>query len=320
MINQTAQPPAWLKVLYFVQILYPAIYGIQKFIAIIRQLRARIPQTAIGGKPQRSQNQEINANASDLRAFVVLRFRVGLYVPGAFAANTRIPAQAAGIESRGMLTPAACRPHGVHFLPEGEKRPPSPGAGIRPDALPSLSPSDALSRKRPLCPQIFTYSGFLLSGVQLHARTRSARLRESVSIWRALSAVLFPSGISGRPGAAVMVRLLIVRKERDAPGSPARGIDRGETAAQVLSLCPSVCTIRDELPRLYSYSPETPARVCERLRVFCGVPSCRSCREERKPRRQALSRPHCLNPRAPRLCPQLHACEPVRSRGYVCIL
>lgn len=80
-----------------------------------------------------------------------------------------------------------------------------------------------------------------------------------------------------------MVRLLIVRKERDAPGSPARGIDRGETAAQVLSLCPSVCTIRDELPRLYSYSPETPARVCERLRVFCGVPS---CREERKPRRK----------------------------------
>ena len=107
---------------------------------------------------------------------------------------------------------------------------------------------------------------------------------------------------------------------RDAPGSPARGIDRGETAAQVLSLCPSACAIRDELPRLYSYSPETPARVCERLRVFCGVPSCRSCREERKPRRQALSRPHCLNPRAPRLCPQLHACEPVRSRGYVCIL
>ena len=140
--------------------------------------------------------------------------------------------------------------------------------------------------------------GFGSQGVQLHARTRSARLRESVSIWRALSAVLFPSGISGRPGAAVMVRLLIVRKERDAPGSPARGIDRGETAAQVLSLCPSVCTIRDELPRLYSYSPETPARVCERLRVFCGVPSCRSCREEKKPRRQALSRPHCLNPRA----------------------
>lgn len=121
MINQTAQPPAWLKVLYFVQILYPAIYEIPKFIAIIRQLRTRIPQTAIGGKPQRSRNQEINANASDLRAFVVLRFRVGLYVPGAFAANTRIPAQAAGIESRGMLTPAACRPHGVHFLPEGER-------------------------------------------------------------------------------------------------------------------------------------------------------------------------------------------------------
>ena len=164
MINQTAQPPAWLKVLYFVQILYPAIYGIQKFIAIIRQLRARIPQTAIGGKPQRSRNRKINANASDLRAFVVLRIRVGLSVPGAFAANTRIPAQAAGIESRGMLTPAACRPHGVHFLPEGER-----GArhlqepGSRPDALPSLSPSDALSRKRPLCPQIFTYSGFPVS-------------------------------------------------------------------------------------------------------------------------------------------------------------
>lgn len=191
-----------------------------KVLAIIRQLRARIPQTAIGGKPQRSRNQEINANASDLRAFVVLCFRVGLYVPGAFAANTRIPAQAAGIESRGMLTPAACRPHGVHFLPEGERdAPPSPGAGIRPDALPSLSPSDALSRKRPLCPQIFTYSGFLLSGVQLHARTRSARLRESVSIWRALSAVLFPSGISGRPGAAVMVRLLIVQKG-EAPQAP----------------------------------------------------------------------------------------------------
>ena len=100
-----------------------------------------------------------------------------------------------------------------------------------------------------------------------------------------------------------MVRLLIVQKG-EAPQAlqlsvtSARGIDRGETAAQVLSLCPSVCTIRDELPRLYSYSPETPARVCERLRVFCGVPSCRSCREERKPRRQALSRPHCLNPRA----------------------
>lgn len=102
MINQTAQPPAWLKVLYFVQILYPAIYGIPKFIAIIRQLRARIPQTAIGGKPQRSRNRKINANASDLRVFGVLRFRVGLYVPGAFAANTRIPAQAAGIEYTGQ--------------------------------------------------------------------------------------------------------------------------------------------------------------------------------------------------------------------------
>lgn len=140
-----------------------------------------------------------------------------------------------------------------------------------------------IERTPPPAPQNRAYSGFWLSGVQLHAQTRSARLRASLSIWRALSAVLFPSGISGRPGAAVMVRLLIVRKERDAPGSPARGIDRGETAAQVLSLCPSVCTIRDELPRLYSYSPETPARVCERLRVFCGVPSCRSCREERKP-------------------------------------
>lgn len=164
MINQTAQPPAWLKVLYFVQILYPAIYGIPKFIAIIRQLRARIPQTAIGGKPQRSRNQQINATPSDFALFGAFGFRVGLYVPGAFAANTRIPAQAAGIESRGMLTPAACRPHGVHFLPEGERgAPPSPGAGIRPDALPSLSPSDALSRKRPLCPQIFTYSGFPVS-------------------------------------------------------------------------------------------------------------------------------------------------------------
>lgn len=120
MINQTAQPPAWLKVLYFVQILYPAIYGIPKFIAIIRQLRTRIPQTAIGGKPQRSRNRQINANPSDFALFGVLRFRVGLYVPGAFAANTRIPAQAAGIKSRGMLTPAACRPHGVHSLPEGE--------------------------------------------------------------------------------------------------------------------------------------------------------------------------------------------------------
>lgn len=151
----------------------------------------------------------------------------------------------------------ACRvPSSWRALPteRRERRPPSPGSGFRPDAPPSLSPSDALSRKRPLCPQIFTYSGFLLSGVQLHARTRSARLRESVSIWRALSAVLFPSGISGRPGAAVMVRLLIVRKERDAPGSPARGIDRGETAAQVLSLCPSACAIRDELPRGYSYA------------------------------------------------------------------
>jgi len=155
MINQTAQPSAWLKVLYFVQILYPAIYGIPKFIAIIRQLRARIPQTAIGGKPQRSQNQEINANASDLRAFVVLRFRVGLYVPGAFAANTRIPAQAAGIESRGMLTPAACRPHGVHSLPEGES---VQEPGIRPDALPP-SAQRTPSEETPAMPSDFHVFG-----------------------------------------------------------------------------------------------------------------------------------------------------------------
>ena len=102
MINQTAQPPAWLKVLYFVQILYPAIYGIPKFIAIIRQLRARIPQTAIGGKPQRSRNRQINASPSDFALFGAFGFRVGLYVPGAFAANTRIPAQAAGIEYTGQ--------------------------------------------------------------------------------------------------------------------------------------------------------------------------------------------------------------------------
>lgn len=165
MINQTAQPPAWLKVLYFVQILYPAIYGIPKFIAIIRQLRARIPQTAIGGKPQRSRNREINANASDLRAFVVLRFRVGLYVPGAFAANTRIPAQAAGIKSRGMLTPAACRPHGVHSLPEGES---VQEPGSRPDALPpsaQRTPSAGnaryalrFSRIRGFCSQGYSYT------------------------------------------------------------------------------------------------------------------------------------------------------------------
>lgn len=68
-------------------------------------------------------------------------------------------------------------------------------------------------------PQNRAYSGFWLSGVQLHARTRSARLRASLSIWRALSAVLFPSGISGRPGAAVMVRLLIVQKG-EAPQAP----------------------------------------------------------------------------------------------------
>ena len=72
---------------------------------------------------------------SDLRVFGVLRFRVGLYVPGAFAANTRIPAQAADIESRGVLTPAACRPHGVHFLPEGES---VQEPGSRPDPLPPL--------------------------------------------------------------------------------------------------------------------------------------------------------------------------------------
>ena len=169
MINQTAQPPAWLKVLYFVQILYPAIYGIPKFIAIIRQLRARIPQTAIGGKPQRSRNQEINANASDLRAFVVLRFRVGLYVPGAFAANTRIPVQAAGIESRGMLTPAACRPHGVHFLPEGERgarhlqEPGSVRTPCRPSAHRTPSAGNAryalrFSHIRGFCSQGYSYT------------------------------------------------------------------------------------------------------------------------------------------------------------------
>ena len=84
MINQTAQPPAWLKVLY------PAIYGIPKFIAIIRQLRARIPQTAIGGKPQRSRNRQINANASDLRAFGAFGFRVGLYVRECFRPSVRL--------------------------------------------------------------------------------------------------------------------------------------------------------------------------------------------------------------------------------------
>ena len=89
MINQTAQPPAWLKVLYFVQI-YPAIYGIPKFIAIIRQLRARIPQTAIGGKPQRSQNQEINANASDFALFGAFGFRIGLYVRECFRPSVRL--------------------------------------------------------------------------------------------------------------------------------------------------------------------------------------------------------------------------------------
>ena len=62
--------------------------------------RPAVPQPI--GRPQ----QETPAMPSDLRVFGVLRFRVGLYVPGAFAANTRIPAQAAGIESRGMLTPA----------------------------------------------------------------------------------------------------------------------------------------------------------------------------------------------------------------------
>lgn len=186
MINQTAQPPAWLKVLYFVQILYPAIYEIPKFIAIIRQLRTRIPQTAIGGKPQRSQNQEINANASDLRAFVVLRFRVGLYVPGAFAANTRIPAQAAGIESRGMLTPAACRPHGVHFLPEGERRPPSPGAGIRPDALPP-SAQRTPSEETPAMPSDFHVFGvFALRGTV----TRPDAFRPSARICEHLAGIV----------------------------------------------------------------------------------------------------------------------------------
>lgn len=140
-----------------------------KVLAIIRQLRARIPQTAIGGKPQRSRNQEINANASDLRAFVVLCFRVGLYVPGAFAANTRIPAQAAGIESRGMLTPAACRPHGVHFLPEGERgarhlqEPGSVRTPCRPSAHRTPSAGNAryalrFSRIRGFCSQGYSYT------------------------------------------------------------------------------------------------------------------------------------------------------------------
>ena len=169
MINQTAQPPAWLKVLYFVQILYPAIYGIPKFIAIIRQLRARIPQTAIGGKPQRSRNQQINATPSDFALFGAFGFRVGLYVPGAFAANTRIPAQAAGIESRGMLTPAACRPHGVHFLPEGERgarhlqEPGSVRTPGRPSAHPTPSAGNAryalrFSRIRGFCSQGYGYT------------------------------------------------------------------------------------------------------------------------------------------------------------------
>lgn len=168
MINQTAQPPAWLKVLYFVQILYPAIYGIPKFVAIIRQLRARIPQTAIGGKPQRSRNQEINANASDLRAFVVLRFRVGLYVPGAFAANTRIPAQAAGIESRGMLTPAAvvlmacipCRKErGARHLQEpGSVRTPCRPSAHRTPSAGNARYALRFSRIRGFCSQGYSYT------------------------------------------------------------------------------------------------------------------------------------------------------------------
>lgn len=89
----------------------------------------------------RRQASEITKSANQRYPirFCVIR---GFWFPcrvirsGAFAANTRIPAQAAGIESRGMLTPAACRPHGVHSLPERERRPPSPGAGSRPDALP----------------------------------------------------------------------------------------------------------------------------------------------------------------------------------------
>lgn len=184
MINQTAQPPAWLKVLYFVQILYPAIYGIPKFIAIIRQLRTRIPQTAIGGKPQRSQNQEINANASDLRAFVVLRFRVGLYVPGAFAANTRIPAQAAGIESRGMLTPAACRPHGVHSLPEGESVQ-EPGGAVRTPCRPQ--PIGRPQQETPAMPSDFHVFGvFALRGTV----TRPDAFRPSARICEHLAGIV----------------------------------------------------------------------------------------------------------------------------------
>lgn len=93
-----------------------------------------------------------------------------------------------------------------------------------------------IERTPPPAPQNRAYSGFWLSGVQLHAQTRSARLRASLSIWRALSAVLFPSGISGRPGAAVMVRLLIVRKERDAPGSQPVGLT-GERLPPKSSAC-----------------------------------------------------------------------------------
>ena len=136
----------------------------------IRQLRARIPQTAIGGKPQRSRNRQINATPSDLRAFVVLRFRVGLYVPGAFAANTRIPAQAAGIESRGMLTPAACRPHGVHFLPEGERGArhlQEPGS-VRTPCRPQ--PSGRPQKKRPHALRFARIRGFLFPCRVVHLR------------------------------------------------------------------------------------------------------------------------------------------------------
>lgn len=200
-----------------------------------------------------------------------------------------------------MVDVLRCR-HAVHSAGRGEQR------------------RQGIERTPRQPPQNRAYSGFLLSGVQLHARTRSARLRESVSIWRALSAVLFPSGISGRPrrcrhGSAADC------PEGETPQAPQPVGLTGERLPPKSSACAPQsapfamncrgCTVT-ALKRL--------PRVCERLRVFCGVPSCRSCREERKPRRQALSRPHCLNPRAPRLCPQLHACEPVRSRGYVCIL
>lgn len=61
-----------------------------------RQLRTRIPQTAIGGKPQRSRNRQINANPSDFALFGVLRFRVGLYVPGGVCREYANPCASGG--------------------------------------------------------------------------------------------------------------------------------------------------------------------------------------------------------------------------------